>query len=110
MVEGSCSLNARYRACKYLHKAIGTDDPTFANMMAGHAIALSFAGMIFIMFHLTENALVNNIAGSSISVISVALSVFMMLLEILVSYIQALVFTMLSAVFITFAHVKEHAA
>ena len=82
----------------------------FANMMAGHAIALSFAGMIFIMFHLTENALVNNIAGSSISVISVALSVFMMLLEILVSYIQALVFTMLSAVFISFAHVKEHAA
>lgn len=82
----------------------------FANMMAGHAIALSFAGMIFIMFHLTESALVNNIAGSSISVISVALSVFMTLLEILVSYIQALVFTMLSAVFISLAHVKAHAA
>lgn len=29
MVEGSCSLDARYRACRYLHKAIGTDDPTF---------------------------------------------------------------------------------
>lgn len=78
----------------------------FANMMAGHAIALAFAGMIFIMFHLTDSALVNDLAGSGMSVVSVALSVFMMLLEILVSYIQALVFTMLSAVFISLAHVK----
>lgn len=82
----------------------------FANMLAGHAIALAFAGMIFIMFHLTESAMVNNFAGGGMSVISIALSIFMMLLEILVSYIQALVFTMLSAVFITFAHVKEHEA
>lgn len=80
----------------------------FANMMAGHAIALAFAGMIFIMFHLTTDDVVNNLAGSGMSIISVALSVFMMLLEILVSYIQALVFTMLSAVFISLAHVKEH--
>ncbi len=79
----------------------------FANMMAGHAIALSFAGMIFIMFHLTDSALTNNLAGSGMSVISVALSIFMMLLELLVSYIQAMVFTMLSAVFISMAHVKE---
>lgn len=78
----------------------------FANMMAGHAIALAFAGMIFIMFHLTASDLVNNLAGSGMSVVSVALSVFMMLLEILVSYIQAMVFTMLSAVFISLAHVK----
>ncbi len=81
----------------------------FANMLAGHAIALAFAGMIFIMFHLTTSDLVNNIAGSGMSVISVGLSVFMMLLEILVSFIQALVFTMLSAVFISLAHVKEEA-
>ena len=71
-------------------------------------IALAFAGMSFIMFHLTTSDVVNNVAGSGISVVSVALSIFMMLLEILVSYIQALVFTMLSAVFISFAHVKEH--
>ena len=36
------------------------------------------------------------------------MSVFMMLLEVLVCYIQALVFTMLSAVFISLAHVREH--
>ena len=37
-------------------------------------------------------------------------SVFMMLLELLVSYIQALVFTMLSAVFISLAHVQHQEA
>lgn len=79
----------------------------FANMMAGHAIALSFAAIIFIMFNISENMVVNYIAGSGMTVVSVAMSMFMMLLEILVSYIQALVFTMLSAVFISLAHVKS---
>lgn len=75
----------------------------FANMMAGHAIALSFAGIIFVMFA------VNALLGSVMTVVSVGMSVFMMLLEVLVSYIQALVFTMLSAVFISLAHVHEEA-
>lgn len=77
----------------------------FANMMAGHAIALSFAAIIFIMFGIADSAIVNWLAGSGMTVVSVAMSVFMMLLEVLVSYIQALVFTMLSAVFISLAHV-----
>ena len=82
----------------------------FANMMAGHAIALSFAAIIFIMFGVADSALANIIAGSSMTVVSVAMSVFMMLLEVLVSYIQALVFTMLSAVFISLAHVYPEKA
>ena len=82
----------------------------FANMFAGHAIALCFCAIIFIMFSISNNALVNWSAGTSMSIIGVLLSVFMMLLEFLVSYIQALVFTMLSAVFIAQAHVKEHKA
>lgn len=73
----------------------------FANMMASHAIAISLTCIIFIMFG------VNAIAGSSMTVVSVAMSIFMMLLEVLVCFIQALVFTMLSAVFISLAHVKE---
>lgn len=76
----------------------------FANMMAGHAIAISLTCIIFIMFG------VNAIAGSSMTVVSVAMSIFMMLLEVLVCFIQALVFTMLSAVFISLAHVKEEKA
>ena len=79
-------------------------------MMAGHAIALSFAIIIFIMFNISENAIVNYCAGTGMTIISVAMSVFMMLLELLVSYIQALVFTMLSSVFISLAHVKPHVA
>lgn len=79
-------------------------------MMAGHAIALSFAAIIFIMFGVADSAIANIIAGSSMTVVSVAMSVFMMLLEVLVSYIQALVFTMLSAVFISLAHVHPEKA
>ncbi len=82
----------------------------FANMMAGHAIALSFAAMIFIMFKISDQAIVNYSAGTGMTIVSVAMSCFMMLLEVLVSYIQALVFTMLSAVFISLAHVKEEPA
>lgn len=73
----------------------------FANMMAGHAIALSFASIIFIMWG------INAFAGTSMTIVSVAMSIFMMLLEVLVCFIQALVFTMLSAVFISLAHVKH---
>ena len=76
----------------------------FANMMAGHAIALSFACIIFIMWG------INAFAGVSMTFVSVAMSVFMMLLEVLVCFIQALVFTMLSAIFLSLAHVKEHEA
>lgn len=75
----------------------------FANMMAGHAIAISLASIIFIMFG------INIVAGSLMTVVSVGMSIFMMLLEVLVCFIQALVFTMLSAVFISLAHVHEHA-
>lgn len=82
----------------------------FANMMAGHAIALSFAAIIFIMFGIADNAIANILAGTGMTVVSVAMSVFMMLLEVLVSYIQALVFTMLSAVFINMAHVHPQKA
>lgn len=78
----------------------------FANMMAGHAIALSFAAIIFVMFHISDSVIVNTAAGSGMTVVSVLMSVFMMLLEFLVSYIQALVFTILSALFISLAHEK----
>lgn len=76
----------------------------FANMMAGHAIALSLTCIIFIAFG------INAAGGSAMTVVSVLMSIFMMLLEVLVCFIQALVFTMLSAVFISLAHVHEHKA
>lgn len=75
----------------------------FANMMAGHAIALAITSIIFLV---VSKALA---VALSMSALSVIMSVFMMCLECLVCFIQAMVFTMLSAVFIGLARVKpEH--
>ncbi len=80
----------------------------FANMLAGHVIAISLSCIIFIMFAL--GGAMGNVLGTVMTPVSVFLSIFMMLLEVLVCYIQAMVFTMLSAVFISMSHVKEHHA
>ena len=75
----------------------------FANMMAGHAIALAITCIIFLV---ASKAMV---VFFSMSVASVVMSIFMMCLECLVCFIQAMVFTMLSAVFIGLARVEpEH--
>lgn len=80
----------------------------FANMLAGHVIAISLSCIIFIMFAL--EGVMGTVLGTVMTPVSVFLSIFMMLLEVLVCYIQAMVFTMLSAVFISMSHVKEHHA
>ncbi len=75
----------------------------FANIMAGHAVILSLVSIIFI------TASLGVVLNTSMTVISVLFSVFMSCLEILVAFIQAYVFTMLSAVFIGLAQVRhEH--
>lgn len=66
----------------------------FANMLAGHIIILSFIFFIFIMGAM-QAAL-----GWGTSPIFIALAVFIYLLEVLVAFIQAYIFTNLSAVFI----------
>lgn len=73
-----------------------------ANMTAGHLIALSFVGLIFIF------AQINVGAGLGISVMSIAFMLFMGLLEVLVALIQAYVFTMLSALYFGMARVDSH--
>lgn len=75
----------------------------FANMMAGHAIAVAITCIIFLVA--TQAVAVQ----LSMSALSVVMSIFMMCLECLVCFIQAMVFTMLSAVFIGLARVEpEH--
>lgn len=66
----------------------------FANMLAGHIIILCFVLLIFIFAQL------NVYVGSGFSVISIALSVFSMLIELLVTAIQAYIFANLAAIFI----------
>ena len=74
----------------------------FANMFAGHVMVLVLIGLIFVFSQ------INIAAGGAISVLSVFLVVFMSLLECLVCFIQAYVFTMLSALFIGLAQVEGH--
>ena len=73
----------------------------FANMMAGHAMILSFTFVIFITWQISATM------GSIFTVFSAVLMVFLNCLEILVAFLQAYVFTLLSAVFIGLSH-PEH--
>jgi F-type H+-transporting ATPase subunit a len=66
----------------------------FANMVAGHIIILSFISLIFIFGSMS------GIAGWGFSPLSVAFAVFIYLIEIMVAFIQAFIFTNLTAVFI----------
>lgn len=66
----------------------------FANITAGHCIILALTCVIYI----TAN--MGPVIGASMTGISIFFMVFMNCLELLVAFIQAYVFTMLSAVFI----------
>lgn len=74
----------------------------FANMMAGHTIILALTSLIFI------TAKMGVATNAGMTMFSVFLSVFMNCLELLVAYIQAYVFTMLSAVFIGLSRPEHH--
>ena len=74
----------------------------FANMMGGHIIVISLTLIIFIFAKMGVAAL------SGATVVSVIFSIFMLLIDVLVSFIQAYVFTMLSTIFISLAQEHEH--
>jgi len=74
----------------------------FANMMGGHMIVIVLTLLIFIF----GNALGNGV-GAGTAVVSTLFSVFMLLIDVLVSFIQAYVFTMLSTVFISQAQAGD---
>jgi F-type H+-transporting ATPase subunit a len=66
----------------------------FANIMAGHIIIVGLVCLIFIFGQLSTSL------GYGVSVVSIAFVLFMGLLEILVSFIQAFIFTLLTAIYI----------
>src|SRR5690606_16179768 len=70
----------------------------FANMTAGHLVILSLIGLIF-----TFNQIFGPAAGWGTAPISVGMALFVYLLELLIAFIQAYVFTILSALFIGMA-------
>ena len=70
----------------------------FANMLAGHIMLLSTVALIFL------TAKMGAVLNGSLSFVAVVLGIFLDCLEVLVAFIQAYVFTMLSSVFIGLAH------
>jgi len=68
----------------------------FANLTAGHVVIISLISLIFVL---------NTLAVAPVAVMF-ALAIY--LLEIFVAFVQAYVFTLLSAVFIGMAIHQEH--
>ncbi len=73
----------------------------FANIMAGHSIILGLSSLIFITVSMGTTI------NASMTTVSVLFTIFMDFLELLIAYIQAYVFTLLSAVFIGQARVRH---
>src|ERR1035437_2227439 len=74
----------------------------FANILAGHSIVLGLTCLVFITVSM------GHAMNTSMTVLSIFFSVFIGFVELLVAYIQAYIFTMLSAVFIGLARVEPH--
>lgn len=75
----------------------------FANIFAGHLVIAVFVALIFVFSNTIGTA-----AGLGISPLSVGLSVFIKLLDLLVAFIQSFVFTLLSAIYIGTATQEHH--
>jgi len=74
----------------------------FANMLGGHMIVIVLTLLIFIF------AAMGPVVTGATTVVSVLFSLFMLLIDVLVSFIQAYVFTMLSTLFISFGQERGH--
>jgi F-type H+-transporting ATPase subunit a len=71
----------------------------FANMLAGHMVITTLLLLISLMGQISW------MGGVLMAPVSILLSLFIMLLEVLVAFIQAYIFTLLSAIFIgMYAH------
>ena len=84
-----------------LMKPVSLTVRLFANMLAGHIQILSVMCLIFIM------AKYGGLLLGGMTIVSVAFGLFLDVLELLISFIQAFVFTMLSSIYIGLAHQKE---
>ncbi|HMN04488.1 MAG TPA: F0F1 ATP synthase subunit A [Flavobacteriales bacterium] len=74
----------------------------FANITAGHIIVMSFFSLIFVF------GATSPVAGYGVSVVSLLFTIFMFFLELLVAFIQAYVFTFLTALYIGGAVEESH--
>ena len=77
-----------------LVKCVALTIRLFANMIAGHIVALSFLSLIFIFGAMSKPI------GLAVAVPAVGLALFINCLDILVALLQAYIFTMLTALFV----------
>ena len=75
----------------------------FANITAGHIVLTVFVGLIFV----TAQSLGSE-AGYGVSIGSAILTIFMMAIELLVAFLQAFVFTILTASYLGAATEEAH--
>lgn len=75
-------------------KAFALTIRLFANMLAGHIVIFSLIGLVVLM--------------GAVALPAVVLAVFIYVLEILVAFLQAYIFTLLSAMFIGQTYHPEH--
>ncbi len=74
----------------------------FANMVAGHIIIICLISLIFIFAQL------NQYAGWGASPLAIGFTIFIYFIEVLVAFLQAFIFTVLTAVFIGQALEGDH--
>jgi F-type H+-transporting ATPase subunit a len=74
----------------------------FANMIAGHILIICLISLIFIV------AALNKYVGIGVSPLSIAFTIFIYFIEILVAFLQAYIFATLTAVFIGQAFEGSH--
>jgi F-type H+-transporting ATPase subunit a len=66
----------------------------FANLVAGHIIIFALLGLIALL--------------GAVALPTIALAIFIYCIEVLVCFIQAYIFTLLSAIFISLTHHPHH--
>ncbi len=74
----------------------------FANIAAGHIIAMGFFSLIFIFGDIIPYL------GYAVSPVTIIFTVFMTVIELLVAFVQAYVFTLLSALYFGMATAEHH--
>ncbi len=74
----------------------------FANMVAGHIVITCFILLIFIFGEMNQGV------GFGFAPVSLAFTIFIYLVEILIGFVQAFIFANLTAVFIGQAFEGEH--
>lgn len=84
-------------------KALALAFRLFGNMVSGHLVIVSILGLIFIFA-----AQLGPGYGAGTILVSIPLTIFIYLLKIVVSFVQAYIFVILSAVFIGMAVAEHH--